>query len=144
MPNKKPNDQAPIETAEQAAQKVFGLLGFARRAGKLTFGSDAVMKEVAGGRAFAVLLASDAAARTRRRACMACAETKTPCLLAGLDMHSLGGSIGRPDTAVVAVADAGFAKRMMQLCRMIEWEDDGTYDDEIPRARGGKRPGRPQ
>lgn len=142
MPNHKHNDAAPVESGAQAAQKVAGLLGFARRAGKLTFGADAVMKEIAGGRAFAVLLASDAAARTRRRALETCAETKTPCLLAGLDMHVLGGSIGRPDTAVVAVADAGFAKRMMQLCRMIEWEDDGTYDDEIPRLRGGKGPGR--
>lgn len=129
---------------EAAAQKMRGLLGFARRAGKLTFGVDAVMKDIAAGKARVVLLAVDIAARTRRRALDACAETETPCLWAGLDMQTLGDSIGRADTAVVAVGDAGFAKRMKELCRSIEREDDGAYDDEIPRSRGGKGSGRTQ
>lgn len=109
--------------------KIQGLLGFARRAGKLTFGSDAVLKDVMTGKALAALLSSDASARTVRTVRRACEETKTPCLQTGLDKQRLGACIGRGDTAVAAVTDASFAKRMIELCQAVQQEDDGAYDD---------------
>lgn len=111
------------------ADKLQGLLGFARRAGKLTFGTDAVLKDVAFGRAMVVLLSSDASARTLKTARRACQETETPCLQTGLDKQKLGMCIGRGETAVVAITDASFAKRMKELCKTVQQEDDGEYDD---------------
>lgn len=111
------------------ADKLQGLLGFARRAGKLTFGTDAVLKDVAFGRAMVVLLSSDASARTEKSVRRACQETEIPCLQTGLDKERLGACIGRGDTAVTAVTDASFAKRMIELCETAQQEDDGEYDD---------------
>ncbi|ADU28276.1 L7Ae/L30e/S12e/Gadd45 family ribosomal protein [Ethanoligenens harbinense] len=116
------------------ANKLQGLLGFARRAGKLTFGTDAVLKDVAFGRALAVLLSTDASARTEKSVRRACEETKTPCLQTGLDKQRLGACIGRGDTAVAAITDASFAKRVIELCETAQQEDDGKYDHEISRT----------
>lgn len=110
------------------ADKLQGLLGFARRAGKLTFGADAVLKDVAFGKAQVVLLSTDASPRTEKAVRRACEETRTPCLRTGLDKERLGACIGRGDTAVTAVTDSSFAKRMMELCRAAKQEDDGEYD----------------
>ncbi|MFT8889050.1 MAG: ribosomal L7Ae/L30e/S12e/Gadd45 family protein [Ethanoligenens sp.] len=121
--------------------KLQGLLGFARRAGKLTFGTDAVLKDVVFGKALIVLLSTDASARTEKSVRRTCEETKTPCFQTGLDKQRLGACIGRGDTAVVAITDASFAKRMKELCKAAQQEDDGEYDDEIPRARGGQGSG---
>lgn len=126
------------------ANKLAGLLGLARRAGKITAGTDAVIKEMTKGHAKAVLLASDASPRTQENIKRACAEKKIGCLQTDLNKEQLGASIGRGETAVTAVADSSFAKRMTELSGAVKQEDDGEYDDEIPRTRSGQGSGRAQ
>ena len=47
-------------------EKIFGMLGLARRAGKLIYGSDAAVNAVRSGKAKAVILAADASDRTKK------------------------------------------------------------------------------
>jgi ribosomal protein L7Ae-like RNA K-turn-binding protein len=99
--------------------KLLGLLGLARRAGKTTCGADAVRRDIQSGRARAVLLSNDASPRTAGGIQSACEKNGTACFTVPYDMAELGGSMGRGDTAVAAICDKGFAHRVSELCRGI-------------------------
>lgn len=96
-------------------EKILGLIGIARRAGKITFGFDAVMQDVFKGRAKGVFLSSDASERTATKVHDACDEYKTR--LTGLEVtkSQLGAAIGRSDTAVIAVLDKSLADRIAEI-----------------------------
>jgi hypothetical protein len=66
--------------------KLLGLLGLARRAGKTTCGADAVRRDIQSGRARAVLLSNDASPRTAGGIQSAC-EKKRHGVLHGAIRH---------------------------------------------------------
>ena len=107
------------------ASKLEGILGFARRAGKLTYGTDAVRKDVALGKAYSVILSADASERTIKVIRNTCTEAEIPGLQVLLSKQELGACIGRGDTAVAAVIDRSFSKRVVQLGSAVPKEDDG-------------------
>lgn len=100
---------------EALFSKLAGMLGLARRAGKVTFGFDAVLKETVAGRARAVLVSQDASPRTSGKIKEACEGADVKFLVLPLSKEQLGRSIGRDDTAVAAVVDRLFADRIMEL-----------------------------
>lgn len=102
--------------------KLLGLLGLARRGGLLCFGFDAVLKAVAEGRAYAVLLARDASERTARGVERCCCDAGLEPLHPEVDMEALGNAIGRNETAVVAVLNRSLADRVKTLCTEFEEE----------------------
>ena len=79
--------------------KALGLLGLARRAGKLCLGHDAVKAAVQNGTACLCLLSSDASERL-------CAEIKRT-------TEQYGNRTKK--TAVLAVLDRGFAEKITEL-----------------------------
>ncbi|MDR3551993.1 MAG: ribosomal L7Ae/L30e/S12e/Gadd45 family protein [Clostridia bacterium] len=95
---------------------VLGLLGLARRAGRLSPGFDAALKAAEDGHALLVLAACDTSERTMRAIESGCARTDTELVSTGYTMEQLGNSIGRNDTAIVAVCDKSLAKRVKELC----------------------------
>jgi ribosomal protein L7Ae-like RNA K-turn-binding protein len=97
--------------------KLSGLLGLARRAGRVTFGSDAVLKGIADGKAALVIIAADTAARTLKNIEEACGRTGTGIAMVPLDKSALGHAIGRGETAVAAVTDKAFSAGILELCR---------------------------
>jgi ribosomal protein L7Ae-like RNA K-turn-binding protein len=99
--------------------KLLGLLGLARRAGLITFGFDAVLKDVAGGKAGVVVLSSDAAPRTVRNIKENCEKSGAEVLMAPVDKAAMGHAIGRGETAVLALTDKAFSARVTELCRRI-------------------------
>jgi len=86
----------------------FALLGLAQRAGKLASGFDAVHRAVVRGRAKLIILSIDASARTAERTRRIAGEYGVPCI-AWATMQELGQAVGKPDRAVVALLDEGFA-----------------------------------
>lgn len=94
---------------------LLGMVGLARRAGKLVFGFDAVMRAAADGSASLVLLASNASERTTRAAVDGCTGTGTECIRVNQTMEEIGLAIGRNSTAVLAICDQSMANRIKEL-----------------------------
>jgi ribosomal protein L7Ae-like RNA K-turn-binding protein len=93
--------------------KQLSLLGLAKRAGKLSLGSNAAREAALGGCPL-ILFAADLSPHTVRKVSAAAArgKTKTVTLHAGMD--EIGAAIGKR-TGVIAVHDIGFAKKLLAL-----------------------------
>ncbi len=89
--------------------RVFSLLGLARKAGKIASGEFAVENEVKSGKAELVIVAEDASDNTKKKFRNSCRFYEVPFVCAGAK-DELGHAIGKEYRAVVAVLDAGFAK----------------------------------
>ena len=90
--------------------KVLGLLGLAKRAGKLEVGEEPTGAAARAKDARLLLIASDAADNSCRRLrhfadAGACLYAKLPCT-----KDELGSALGRTSCAMVAVTDVGFAE----------------------------------
>lgn len=97
--------------------KLAGLLGLARRAGKLSLGHDAVLDSMKGGSAELCLLSSDASERLYKelvRASENLTQAHVPIYVTDYTMDGFGMCLGAKKTAVLSVNDRGFAKRITE------------------------------
>ena len=113
---------------EQAAIRLTGIIGLARRANRLTFGSDAVVSDIQKHKAMAVLLSSDASLRTAGRIKDICGQYSVKCAVLPISKAMLGRAIGRDDVAVVSIADKSFADRILCMCAGANEAQDGQID----------------
>ena len=88
---------------------ILHLLGLARKAGRLEAGEEPVGAACRARQARLVLLASDAAPNTARRAAHFGQAGEVPWLSLPLTKVELGGQLGRSSCAMLALTDAGFA-----------------------------------
>ncbi|HEY9577550.1 MAG TPA: YlxQ family RNA-binding protein [Pseudobacillus sp.] len=90
------------------------LLGLANRARKIISGEELTVKEIQKGRAKLVLLSADASPNTKKKVQDKAAYYRVP--LRWVDNRNvLGQAIGKEARVVVAVVDAGFAKKLSAL-----------------------------
>jgi ribosomal protein L7Ae-like RNA K-turn-binding protein len=108
-------DNIPVDTAEKAAGRLTGMIGLARRAGRLTFGFDAVAQDIEAHKAKAVLISNDASIRTADKVKDICGRYGARFVILPVSKALLGRSIGRDDIAVVAIGDKSFADRILDL-----------------------------
>ncbi len=104
--------------------KLCGLLGMAKRAGRLIVGFDAAVTAVADRESNTLLLASDSSPKTQKE-CRFCADTHGAlvCVLP-LDKATLSAAIGaHKPVAVAAVTDLGFANAIRSHCSDTKEED---------------------
>ena len=92
-------------------EEIRGLLGLARRAGRLTVGSRETRSGLRRGEVRLVLLAEDASPRDRERVIRVAAEDDVPARVVGT-RASLGEAIGRDGVAVVGVQDPNMAEAL--------------------------------
>ncbi|AND39432.1 YlxQ family RNA-binding protein [Cytobacillus firmus] len=90
------------------------LLGLANRARKITSGEELAVKEIRNGKAKLVLLSADASANTAKKVTDKCKSFGVPYKLIQ-NREMLGKAIGKEARVVVAVLDAGFAKKLLTL-----------------------------
>ena len=90
------------------------LLGLALRAGRLAVGEEPVGVACRCHKGYLLLLASDAADNTIRRALHFCQAGKTICLTLPLTKQELGSGLGRTSCAMAALTDVGFAAAVAQ------------------------------
>lgn len=90
------------------------LLGLANRARKITSGEELAVKEIRNGKAKLVLLSADASANTAKKVTDKCKSYGVPYKLIQ-SREILGKAIGKEARVVVAVLDAGFAKKLLTL-----------------------------
>ena len=94
---------------EQGKDKALGLLGLARKAGKLQTGEESVSVLLTEKRARLTLLASDAGEAVSRKLRGLAAGTRQRVLTVPYDKLSLGAALGRPMVSAAAFADVSMA-----------------------------------
>lgn len=90
------------------------LLGIARRAGKLVFGSEAAGEALDAGRAGLVLLAQDLSPRTVKAVSAAAERSGAKAATIRPKMDDLARAVGKR-SGVIAVTDRGFAEKLLEL-----------------------------
>ena len=88
---------------------LLGLIGLARKAGRVEVGEEPVSIAARTHKAKLILLASDAAENTIRRAKSLGEIGSCPCLVSPFSKPELGGAVGRASCAVIALTEVGFA-----------------------------------
>lgn len=95
-------------------EKLLHLLGIARRAGRLSLGNDATIEALRKGSARLVLFAGDLSPRTAGGVEFAAKEEGVAAVHITATMDEISMALGKR-TGVVAVNDAGFAKKLIAL-----------------------------
>jgi len=121
---------------------ISSLLGLALRAGRLAVGEEPVGTASRSHKAYLLLLASDAADNTIRRAHhFTQTGTNTICLTVPMTKEELGGALGRASCAMLAVTDVGFAAALAKRLASVDEQTFGSARDALtPKAqRANKR-----
>ncbi|MGG0669059.1 YlxQ family RNA-binding protein [Sporosarcina koreensis] len=113
--------------------EIFQLLGMAARARKLITGEELVVKEVRSGNARLVIVSEDASKNTQKK-------VNDKCIFYNVEKHvfgsreALGHAIGKESRVVLALTDAGFAKKASGLLNEYNrgWAND---EDTCTRIR---------
>lgn len=88
--------------------KVFGMIGLAKKAGKIICGEAASKDSVRYGRSFLVIIAEDASDNTSKSITDSCKYYNVPYFIYGTK-DTLGKAAGNEFNAVLSVTDRGFA-----------------------------------
>ena len=94
---------------------ILGTLGIARKAGHVQCGEEPVGAACRAGDAVLVLVASDAADNSRRRAQNFAGIAKRHCLLIPHTKEELGQALGLRPAAMAAVCDAGLSRSIVKI-----------------------------
>ena len=95
-------------------QKIFQLLGLATRARMVVTGEDLAIREVQNRKAHLVIVSNDASANTMKK-------ITDKCTFFNVEKHAfgsredLGHAIGKESRVILAITDAGFAKKLSEL-----------------------------
>lgn len=93
--------------------KVLTLLGFAAKAGKLSYGFDAVCTSISQKKSKLVLTANDMSPKSKKEIVFFCERFKTQSVvLENYDMTTLSHAIGRK-CGVVSVNDSNFSQALL-------------------------------
>ena len=94
--------------------KVLNYLSLARKGGMAELGEEPVGAIARTGKAYLILVASDASDHTWRRAKSFAAGTNQQCVRGKFTKDEMGFAIGRTSLAIAAVTDASLALAMVQ------------------------------
>lgn len=103
---------------------ILSLVGLAKKAGKLEVGEEPVGAVCRARKAHLVLLASDAASNTARRAAHFGLAGKTLWITLPCSKSDLGAAVGHTSCAMAAVTDAGFAAA---IAAKLAADDPGSF-----------------
>ena len=92
-----------------AWNKAYGMIGMARKAGKVASGEFAIEKAVKTGKAALVIVSEAASENTKKKFRNMCAYYQVPIYFFG-EKEELGHAIGKEFRASLAVLDDGLAK----------------------------------
>ena len=114
--------------------KLLNLIGLAKKAGKLEVGEEPVGAAARSKHARLILIASDAADNTRRRALHFGEAGECICLEIPPTKEDLGRALGRTSCALLALTDIGFAEA---VAKKLAESDEAHYGEA---ATGKKKP----
>ncbi|MDD2533386.1 MAG: L7Ae/L30e/S12e/Gadd45 family ribosomal protein [Eubacteriales bacterium] len=103
-----------MTTPATTPDSIWRLIGLARRAGKMVFGSEAVERSARSGKIQLLILSGDAGPNTTGRLEQVSRVTQIPILVVS-DRDSLGRWTGKSQRVVAGLTDQGFADRLQAL-----------------------------
>lgn len=120
---------------------VLSLLGLAKKAGRLEAGEEPVGGAARARDARLILLASDAAENTARRAEHFAEAGACLCARIPADKDALGRAVGRTSCAMLAVTDIGFAEAVAKKLAALDAEQYGEIAERlsVKAARAAER-----
>lgn len=124
-----------------------GLLGLAKKAGKVESGDEATRAAVTSGAARIVLIASDASERTRETFRFIAESASVPSVCVGETRADLGNALGKRPCAVVAVCDMGFCAALVKKLAETNGEAKAILEQVSRRAakiQARKNKGKPK
>lgn len=95
-------------------QKIFQLLGLATRARMIVTGEELAVREIQTGKANLVIVSNDASTNTAKKITDKCTFFNVEKHVFG-SREDLGHAIGKDSRVVLAITDAGFAKKLSEL-----------------------------
>ncbi len=116
--------------------RAMGYLALARKGNLAELGEEPVGAAARAGRAYAVLVASDASEHTWRRAQSFVAGTDQQCLRLGQTKEEMGFAVGRTSLAIAAVTDPAMA---LALVKALGRERDAAAVDVLARKAQRKK-----
>ena len=116
--------------------KLLNLIGLAKKAGKLEVGEEPVGAAARSKHARLILIASDAADNTRRRALHFGEAGECICLEIPPTKEDLGRALGRTSCALLALTDIGFAEA---VAKKLAESDEAHYGEGGTRRRAEER-----
>jgi len=125
---------------------VLSLLGLALRGGRLAVGEEPAALAAKAGQARLILLASDAAGNTLRRAEHLALEGHCLQLTLPFSKAELGGALGRGSAAVAALTDTGLAAAVTERLALLDPERYGEIAArmDLKRRRAKERQSAPR
>lgn len=90
-------------------KKIFSLLGFAAKAGKLSYGFEATLSAVKSKKSRLVVIADDISLKSRKEITFFADKKDIKCItLEGIDIKAVSDAVGRK-CGIISVNDSGFA-----------------------------------
>lgn len=93
--------------------KVYGLLGLARRAGKISFGTESSIDTIERKKAKLVIVANDSSDRTKKNFEDLCTKKNVPIRIYGT-IEEISKSIGQNNKAVIVIKDENFSNEIVK------------------------------
>lgn len=120
---------------------ILSLLGLAKKAGRLEAGEEPVGGAARARAARLILLASDAAENTARRARHFADAGACPCVRIPADKDALGRAVGRASCAMLAVTDIGLAEAVAGKLSVLDAEQYAGIAEKLSlkAARAAER-----
>lgn len=94
--------------------KALRMLGLATRAGKIAFGTESVIETINKKKAKLVIVAEDAADRTKRNIIRLANENKIP-VRTYETIEKLSKSIGKENKAIISIKDINFSNEILKI-----------------------------
>lgn len=94
--------------------KIYGLLGLARRAGKISFGTESVKDTIERNKAKLIIIANDSSERTKKNFEILCKNYNIELRIIGI-IEELSKAIGQTNKAVLAIKDENFSKELVKI-----------------------------
>ena len=102
-----------MQVEDKKKQRLYGMLGFAMRAGKLIIGTELVCRSMPKGLPRLVVISGTASDATKKKLTVKSEFYNIPAVIVDVDTEKLGALIGKASaTAAVAVTDDAFAREI--------------------------------
>lgn len=93
--------------------KIYGLLGLARRAGKISFGTESAKETIERNKAKLVIVAEDCSDRTKKNFELMCENNGVTIRIYGT-IEEISKSIGQNNKAVIVIKEENFAREILK------------------------------
>jgi len=95
-------------------KKIYGLIGLARRAGKIAFGTESCIDSIKRRKSKLVIVAEDCAERTKKNFKLLCEDINIPFQILGT-IEEISNCIGQNNKAVISMEDENFSKQILKI-----------------------------